>query len=53
MGKEEPHALLLGMWIGTATGDNSMVFTQKIKNRNIIWPNTTTIDIYREKENTN
>lgn len=31
--KENPHALLAGLLIGTSTTENSMKFLQKTKNR--------------------
>ena len=35
--KENPRALLVGMYIGAGTIENSMEFPQKVKNRTTIW----------------
>ena len=61
-GKENTHVLSVGMQIGAATMENSMEFTQKIKNRITIWSNNSTpgggcvcvyIYISQENQNTN
>ena len=44
-----PHTLLVGMQIGTATMENSMEISQKIKNRNTIRPSYSTTG-YLSKE---
>ena len=40
------------MYIGTATMENSMKVSQKIKNRTMIWPSSSTSG-YLSKENEN
>ena len=50
--KMNPHALLMGMWIGAATVENSMGVTKKIKSRTTIWSNNSTSG-YLSKENKN
>ena len=52
MRKGKPCVLLMGVWIGTATMENSMVVPQKIKNRATIWSSTTTSGIYLKKTKT-
>ena len=52
--KRNPHVLLVGMSIGTATVENSMEVPQKNKSRNAIWPNNSIIEyLLMENENTN
>ena len=47
-------ALLVGMYIDTATLENSMEIPQKIKNRTIIWSsNSTPWYLSEENKNTN
>ena len=47
-------ALLVGMQTGAATVENSMEVSQKLKNRNNMWPsNSTTKYLPKEYENTN
>ena len=36
--KRSPHSLLVGMYTGRATMENSMEFQQKIRNRATTWP---------------
>ena len=50
--KGNPCALLMGMYIGTATTENSMEVLQKIKNRTTIWSSYSTSG-YLPKENKN
>lgn len=51
--KRNTYALLVGMYTGIATVDNSMEFTLKIKKRNTIWfSNSTTGYLLKEHENT-
>ena len=52
--KGNPCTLLVGMWIGTATVENSTEVPQKTKNRTTIWSsNSTPRYISGENENTN
>ena len=37
-----PHALLVGLWIGTATVENSIEVPQRAENRITIWPTNST-----------
>ena len=49
-----PHALLVGMQISTATVENSMEALQEIKNRTITQPsNSTSGYFYEGNKNTN
>ena len=48
--KRKPHALLVGMQIGTAIVENRMEVPQKIKNRITIWSSNSTTE-YLPKEN--
>ena len=51
---ENPHAVLVGMQIGVATVENSMEFSQKIKNGTALWPSyLTSGNISEETQNTN
>lgn len=50
--KKEPYALMVGMYIGTATMENTMEAFQKNKNRIIIWPSNPT-SAYAVKGNEN
>ena len=40
--KVNPLTMLLGMYIDTATMENSVEVLKKTKNRNTIWPNSPT-----------
>ena len=52
--KGNPHALWVGMQVGTATVENSMEFPQKFKNGTVFWPNDPTFgNISKERWNTN
>ena len=52
--KRNPPALLVGMYTGAATVENSMEVPQKIKNRTIIWSsNSSNGYLPKENENTN
>ena len=52
--KGNPPALLMRLWIGTATVENSMEVPQKIKNRTTIWPsNSTSGCLSKEIQSTN
>ena len=52
--KENTCALLVGMQIGAATVENSMEFSQKIKNGTALSPgNFTYGNIIKETQNTN
>ena len=54
MEKGNPHALLGGMQIGTATVESSMEIPQKIKNPSASQPsNPTSGDMSEETQNTN
>ena len=50
--QRNPCAPLVGLWIGTATVENSTEFSQKIKNRTAISPSNPTSK-YLSKENGN
>ena len=51
--KGNPHALLVGMQIGTATVENSMELPQKIKIGTALWPrDSTSGNISKETQNT-
>lgn len=50
--KMDPHALLVGMQTGLATGENSLEVSQKIKNRNTTRSSNSTTG-YLPKENKN
>ena len=49
MEKLYPPTLLVGMYIGTTTTENSMDVPQKTKYRTIIWPTFPHLSIYTEK----
>ena len=52
--KGNPHALWVGMQVGTATVENSMEFPQNIKNKTAFWPSDlTSVNISEETQNTN
>ena len=52
--KEKPCALLVGMYIGADTKENSMEGPQKLKNRTAVWSsNSTARYVFTENENTN
>ena len=40
--KQNPHALLVGMQIGSVIMENCMEISQKIENRTIIWSSDST-----------
>ena len=47
--KETPRALLVGMCVGAATGQNNTEVRQKIKNRTAIQSSNSLLDIYPKK----
>ena len=50
--KKNPPTLLVGMWIGAATVENSKEGLQKTKNKVLIWSNNPTSDhVSRENHN--
>ena len=52
--KGNPHTLLVGMQIGTATVENSVEFPQKIKSGTALWPSDfTSGNITKETRNSN
>ena len=50
--KGNPHAQLVGMWIGAATTENSMEVSQNLKIELLYDPAILLLDIYLEKKTT-
>lgn len=50
--KIKPQSLLVGMWVGTITGENRVEVAQKIKNKITIGSGNPTSNIFPKREKT-